>query len=317
MPYRNRRGRFIRPPLKYGGRGFKRAAGALAWGAGYVGRRIGKYARRRYNQWKKPRRSARAARLGYFGSRQISRKVRRVRMNRDTNWKRHDMPLGSVVSPIPFRPWISTAIFQELQWNGICFTFNPPTDAWGYTATSAPIQGSGPNNREGYRVRVTQNQLRLCIDAGDGLEADPSTDPHLAICCRVIAIQIFGDTDLHALNSLTVGHFFNSDNITSFMNSNIGDLHPQLKKFKVLVDRTFTSSELDSKSADQHLQMDFPLGDVEFNSSSNASFADKGSRVIFGLFHENVTLHNSTTEREKRAPHYYGTYKIKFKDIPG
>lgn len=184
----------------------------------------------------------------------------------------------------------------------------------------APIQGVGVDEREGTRVGM-KHELCLCVDAGTGIQKDVGdsvVQTDKAICCRMVVIQIFGDTDLHTRNTIQIQDFYSSANITSFMKKNIGDANPQLKKFKVLVDRTFTTSELSASSADRHIRMKFNQGTATLDNTTNNSVANKGSRIIWGMFFEEVSNGSATTaSRYEAFPKYYGSYKLSWWDVKG
>lgn len=250
----------------------------------------------------------------------MSKYAKRVRYPRRVAAKTDRYDIGIAAQPVNFVAWNLSTTFQEMQWNGYYDAM--ASQSYGTqntTANAAPIQGIGDSQREGNRIGL-KHELCLCVDSGDGIQLTGSTvlKEDKAICCRMLVIQIFGDTDSHGANTLNLGHFFASSNITSFMKKNIGDANPQLKKFKVLVDRTFTSSELSAAAADRHVRLKFNQGTCTLNNTDTTSFINKGSRIIWGMFFEDVQVGGaSNTSKYTAFPKYYGSYKITWWDVKG
>ncbi len=72
-------------------------------------------------------------------------------------------------------------------------------------------------------------------------------------------------------NGYTLGDFFEKDlrsetslpefaNITEFMSPSIGAQFARIRNFKILLDKTFTSSTLGAATDDRHLTFDYPNG---------------------------------------------------------
>lgn len=277
---------------------------------------VGRSVRRRYNRrvpkW--------GGKIGYYGSRQISRRAKYVRFPKTERSKVSRFVLANCDTPLNLKPWEGSQTFYELQWNGF------PVSQTSYstktlTTSSAPSVGSSASQREGIRIGPLTHRMRLCINSGSGVQlaADEKTvlREDKALCCRMLVIQVFGDSDDIAAGTCRLDGFFHDNNITSYMKGNIGELSPQLKRFKILVDKTFTTSDLDAHTADRHVNFTFNQGACEFGSDgNNTGFVEKGSRILWGLFHEDVNAVGANN-LEEAMPSFYGDYKISWRDIKG
>lgn len=237
-------------------------------------------------------RRQKGAALGYFGARQIVRKPRRGKKKVEV--KRIDMSLASYAQGIAFRPSGAATPFGELQPGHMITSFTPAGPTWNVT-NGSPIQGTGAGERVGDRIYVKQNQMRVCIEKG-------STQAE-AICCRLIVLQVTESTN-HGAGTFTWGDFLQGDNITAFYKRDC------TWKYKVLVDKTFTTGVNDDNMTDRRLTMNFPMGTASFKGGLTAGSLciGPGDRVIYGFFCE-PTGGDVTT-----YPQYHGSYKFTFSD---
>lgn len=234
--------------------------------------------------------------------------------------------MGIAQATIPFRVWSVSSYtpFRELSFNGLEHAYDAATDNWSTTQNNAPAEGVAANTRNGLRIGMNV-RWKICIDAGTGRffnSSDQLVGDVKAICCRFLVIQVFGDTDSFPREGIHLHDFFASNNITSYMRSNIGDVQPQLKRFKVLIDKTFTTSELSAGTADRHMRLQFNQGTVTLSNGSNTAIPVKGSRIIYGLFMENIIPATATFSdvnghvRSEICPSYYGDLKWQWWDVP-
>ncbi len=313
-----------------------------------------------------------ALKAGYYGSRQINRHVRKRNLKDHREEFRIDIPLGmSNVRqgdelPIACIPWTGSAPFWELFPNGMpdgsansTLTTHTTTGAVATKyernilntgAFRKQIASQGTNNYTEVDIpsgviRVTENRVRICLDAGTSEKA---------VCMRLLVIQLpdcmtrnsdTGAPEFAAQGSWRVDDFFGYDmdaaasfeqvNITSFMRKTLVQEQPRLQGFKVLCDKTFTSSELSGHTDDRHFDFNYPHGDImedelvyggatgHLDVSSLATtqtFLGNG-RIIWGIFYEfpSVTAINDPSGTMalsqvniQQWPHFFGDYKFKF-----
>lgn len=310
-----------------------------------------------------------STKVGYWGSRQISRRAIPRRIPGLKEEFRIDMRMGmnhykqAGVPPIPFLPWRKGSHFWELFPNGMPAAGQLATEyKVNSTASGAKFldeatyhslthQGafrdSNKEPPEEYTdvdipsgvINVVENRLRICVSAA------PET-----FCCRLLVIQLKNQVEMteeghpfyHTLREYTLGHFFSANpteakdsgslNITAFMDKNLSMKSPQLKGYKVLVDKTFTTDRNETHTSDIHFDFNFPLGvlgdecpmtlkDATTHSTYDQQYAHKGNgRIIWGLFYELGDELNSATTTSMQdiqnaielIPHFYGDYKFKF-----
>ncbi len=315
-----------------------------------------------------------ALKAGYFGSRQINRhnSARALKGTREqfridarigmANQRQHD------VFPIPALPWRGNSVFWELFPNGmptgdvvpIVDVYTTPngvqtnweTPAIQTTAFKKKISTNGTTNFTEIdipngAIKVIENRLRLCLDAGTGAKA---------VCMRVLVIKLpdcmirnptTGVPQFVALNGFKLKDFFGKEmpaeanapffgNITSFMRKTITQETEFLHGYKVLVDKTFTSSELSGAMDDRHFDFNFPHGEIleeemdyiaATGNADIASLATTGThlgngRIIWGIYYEypsvQIPFPVATLQSEHASniaiwPHFFGDYKFKFR----
>lgn len=250
--------------------------------------------------------------------------MRRMRLPKASKAQRVDQALGDCVNTIPFKPFELNSTFGELGFNGVPTAYAPSLgySGWAYTHSLCPANGDAAHEIEGDQLYIDQMQLRLCIDAGSGEYTGDPPVSHPAVCCRMLVIQLFGDEGYYQAGGIPLGAFFQDPNITSFMKADIKADNPSLAKFKVLVDKTFTTSEISAHTADRHVTWNYPLKGTVVTPTQigpnpgDRNFAVTGpSRIIWGLFYEGVfgsSVFSASYPMQEIVPSYYGNLKIKW-----